>query len=136
MSEAFNISLKWKVSWRKEDCGIPQQNKAVQVRGALHREEGDAIREYDATHVEDFLSSWLREDGKSKTKEDKEVRDDVCEKGKEAWRKKEMKRLSRENVFTPFRLRPSTCSAKVNSRGVIRVVSTLTVSRGSGGVHL
>ena len=30
-------------------------------------------REYKAIHEENFLSSWLREDGKSKMKEDQEV---------------------------------------------------------------
>ena len=49
-------------------------------------------------HEENYLSSWFREDGKRKTKEDKEIRRDVCKKGKEAGRKKKMKRLSREEV--------------------------------------
>ena len=29
-------------------------------------EEGDVIKEYKATHEENFLRSWLREDGKNK----------------------------------------------------------------------
>ena len=32
----------------------------------LSKEEGDAVREYKATHEENFLSSWLREDEKRK----------------------------------------------------------------------
>ena len=28
----------------------------------MPKEEGDAVREYKATHEENFLSSWLRED--------------------------------------------------------------------------
>ena len=40
------------------------RNKALQDRGALPREEGDAIREFQAMREENFLSSWLREDGK------------------------------------------------------------------------
>ena len=60
-------------------------------------EEGHVVREYKAMHEENFLGSWLREDWKSKTKEDKEAREDAG-KEKEAGRKKDMKRLSRGNV--------------------------------------
>ena len=53
-------------------------------------------------HEENFLSSWLREAGKSKTKRemevDEEVREDELKKCKEAGRNKKMKRLSRGNV--------------------------------------
>ena len=35
-------------------------------RGELPNEEGDVVREYKAMHEEDFWSSWLREDEKSK----------------------------------------------------------------------
>ena len=38
------------------------KEKRLQDRGALPREEGDVIREYNAMHEENFLSSWLRED--------------------------------------------------------------------------
>ena len=58
-------------------------------RGALPREEGDATREHKAMHEENFLCSWLREDVKSKTKEDKEVRKDVGKKGKRGRERKE-----------------------------------------------
>ena len=40
--------------------------KVLRKRGALPKEEGDVIREYKAAHEENFLSSWLREDGKKK----------------------------------------------------------------------
>ena len=40
--------------------------KILRERGALPREEGDAFREYKATHEENFSSSWLREDGREK----------------------------------------------------------------------
>ena len=36
----------------------------MRERGALPKEEGDAIGEYKAMHEENFLSSWLREDGR------------------------------------------------------------------------
>ena len=39
--------------------------------------EMERFDEYKAMHEENFLSSWLREHGKSKTTEDKEVREDV-----------------------------------------------------------
>ena len=62
------------------------RNKALQDRGALPWEDGDTIREYKAMHEENFLSSWLREYGKGKTKRDlevdKEVREDVGRKRK------------------------------------------------------
>ena len=38
----------------------------LQDRGELPKEEGDVIGEYKAMHDENFLSSWLREDGKDK----------------------------------------------------------------------
>ena len=53
------------------------RNKPLQDRGALPGEEGDAIREYKAMHEENFLSSWLREDGKGKTKREMEVDKEV-----------------------------------------------------------
>ena len=38
----------------------------LRERGELPKEEGDAVREYKATHEENVLSSWLREDGRVK----------------------------------------------------------------------
>ena len=37
------------------------REKRLQDRGALPREEGDVVRECNALHEENFLSSWLRE---------------------------------------------------------------------------
>ena len=53
------------------------RDKALQDRGALPREEGDAVIQCKAMHEENILSSWLRDDGKSKTNEDEEVRENV-----------------------------------------------------------
>ena len=39
------------------------REKILRERGALPKEEGDAVREYMAMHEENVLSSWLREDG-------------------------------------------------------------------------
>ena len=96
--------LKWKVEMEgfKKDCGILRKtkNKALQDRGALPREEGDAIREFKAMHEENFLGSWLREDWKSKKKRSgiRKSEKTKVKKEKEAGRKKKMKRLSRGNV--------------------------------------
>ena len=40
--------------------------KILRARGALPKEDGDAVREHKAMHEEDFLSSWLRVDGREK----------------------------------------------------------------------
>ena len=49
--------------------GLMAQKRIVEImweRGALPKEEGDAIRDYKAMHEEKFLSGWLREDGREK----------------------------------------------------------------------
>ena len=38
------------------------KEKIMKERGELPYEEGDAVREYNAMHEEDFWSSCLRED--------------------------------------------------------------------------
>ena len=43
-----------------------ERNKALQDRGAFPMEEGDTIRECKAMYEENFLTSWLRDDGKNK----------------------------------------------------------------------
>ena len=43
-----------------------RKRKMLQDRGTLPKEECDVIREYQAMHEENFVSSWLREDGKDK----------------------------------------------------------------------
>ena len=40
----------------------------MRARGAFPKEDGDAISEYKAMHEENFLSSWLREDGRERRK--------------------------------------------------------------------
>ena len=45
----------------------------LQDRGALPQEESDVISEFQATHEENFLRSWLREDGKNKEERIMEV---------------------------------------------------------------
>ena len=60
----------------------------LQDRGALPEEEGEVVREYKGMHVENFLSSWLREDGKNK----EEIIMDVDTETKKRDRQKEGKR--------------------------------------------
>ena len=42
------------------------KRKMLQDRGTLPEEEGDAIKECKAMHEDNFLSIWLRKDGKDK----------------------------------------------------------------------
>ena len=55
----------------------------LQDRGAFPK-EGDVVREYWAMHEENFLSSWLREDGKNKEERqleaDKETKEETGKK--------------------------------------------------------
>ena len=91
--------MKWKASWRKKDLWNLARNKALQDRGALPRR--DAITEYKAVHEENFLGSWLREDGKSKTKEDKEIREDVGRRGKRVREKEEDETVVKRKRVNP-----------------------------------
>ena len=43
-------------------------SEELRERGALRKEEGDAVREHKTMHEENWLSSWLREDGREKEK--------------------------------------------------------------------
>ena len=44
------------------------KEKILRDRGELPMEEGDGVREHKAMHEENFLSSWLREDGRERRK--------------------------------------------------------------------
>ena len=55
------------------------REKRLQKRGAMHKEEGDVIREYNAMHEENFLTSWLREDLVEKEERRKKVKEKVRE---------------------------------------------------------
>ena len=63
--------------------------KVLQDRGEWSEEEGDVIREFQATPEENSLSSWLREDGKNK----EEI---IGEVGKETEEETGEKRISEE----------------------------------------
>ena len=49
------------------------RENVMKDRGALPEGERDVIREFQAMHEENFLSSWLREDGKNKEERIMEV---------------------------------------------------------------
>ena len=106
---------------------------------ALPREEVDTIREFQALHEENFLSSWLREDGKGKTKRevevevDREVKEDG---GKKKGKKHQGERRRWNGSQKEMCERPLTFAAKGKFRRVIRVVLTLTVGRGRGRLRL
>ena len=54
--------------------------KILRERGALPKEEGsDAGRGYKAMHDENFLSSWLREDGREKEERTVKMSGDIEE---------------------------------------------------------
>ena len=56
-----------------------ERENVLQDRGALPKEEGDVIREFKATQDENFLSSWLKEDGKNKEGKIREVDKETTE---------------------------------------------------------
>ena len=62
------------------------REKSLQERGAMPKEEGDVVREWNAMHEEKFFRSWLREDlvGKKerRKKVDEKIREEVSKKGK------------------------------------------------------
>ena len=75
----------------------PAGEKILRERGALPKEEGDAIREYTAMNEGHFLSSWLRQDGREKEERttvevSNENEEERGERGREKRRKKRTKR--------------------------------------------
>ena len=94
-----------------------REKKVLRERGALPKEEGDAVREYKAMHEESFLSSWLREDGGEKEKRtvemsgENEERDEE-EKGKE---KRAKQGLLKEDVTMLFLWKPWKFLSRVRS---------------------
>ena len=69
------------------------REKILQKRGAIPKEECDVIREYNAMHEENFLSSWLRADLVEKEERRKKVKERVKEEeGKNGKREEERKR--------------------------------------------
>ena len=61
----------------------------------MPKEESDVIREFQAMHEENFLSSWLREGGKHK----EEIIPEVHKETKEETSKKRRKREKRRKMI-------------------------------------
>ena len=51
----------WKVSWRKKGLWNLAREKILRETEALPKEEGDAVRKYQAMNEENSFSSWVRE---------------------------------------------------------------------------
>ena len=81
----------------------PCWSKDLEERGALPKEEGDASREYKAIHEENFLSSWLREDGREKEERMVEVSNENEEERseKEEKRRRERRELETLKIYSP-----------------------------------
>ena len=62
------------------------KKRMLEDRGALPREDGDLLREYQEMHEENFLSSWLQEDVEGKEEErekmNKEAKEEESRSGK------------------------------------------------------
>ena len=59
-------SFKWKGFYGAKRIVESRERRIIRERGALPKEEGDAIGEHKAVHEENLLSSWIREDGREK----------------------------------------------------------------------
>ena len=80
------------------------KNKALQDRGALPREEGDVIREFQAMKEEN-TAQLVEEDGKGQTKREMEVDEEVGEDREVTeMAKKVMKKLKEEVEKKGFKL--------------------------------
>ena len=68
------------------------KEKITKERGELPP-EGDAVKDNEAMHEEDFWSSWLREDERERSKEERQAK-------AEKWRRKGEKRTREEEDET------------------------------------
>ena len=48
------------------------KKRMLEDRGALPKADGDVLREHQAMHEENFLSSWLKEDAENKGRKENE----------------------------------------------------------------
>ena len=74
------------------------KRKVMKERGELPNEEGDVVREYKAMQEEDFWSSWLREDEKSKEERKAEAEGKREEEGEKRKREEEKEENETETV--------------------------------------
>ena len=85
--KGFGKSLRW-----ERFHGAERTAEHRQKESAFLREDGDLLREYQAMHEEDILSSWLREDVEGKEERErmnKGATEEESKRGKrERWREK------------------------------------------------
>ena len=75
------------------------RDKILRERGALPKEEGDAIRECRAMHEENFLSSWLMEDGREKEESTVGMGNESKEeRGGKRWQEKRRKKRTKREI--------------------------------------
>ena len=97
------MNLSWEDEWHRRSYGILDE-KRLQDRGALPREEGDVIREYNAMHEENFLTSWEDLVGKEeRKKEEQNIREEVKKKGKREEEEQEGEKEENEVVWVKRR---------------------------------
>ena len=83
----------------KQGCGTSPKKKLLEASGALLREDGDLLREYQAMHDENFVSSRLRENVEGKKKN----RDNMNNLAKEEERKSgKQRRREKGHLFGSF----------------------------------
>ena len=90
------MSLRWRDSWRKKDCGSSPEKMCCRIEKGESKEEGDVIREYKAMHEENFLSSRLRENGKNR----EEIMGEVGKETEEETSKKRIREEERDENET------------------------------------
>ena len=65
----------------KWGCGTLSKKRMLEDRGAVPKEDGNFLRECQAMHEENFLSSWLREDVEGKEEEREKMNKEAKEEG-------------------------------------------------------
>ena len=72
------------------------EGKTMKERGELPNEKGDAVREYNAMHEENFWSNWFREDERGK--EERTAKAENEEKKKSEKKNREEEKEENETV--------------------------------------
>ena len=83
------------------------------MRGALPREDGDLLREYQAIHEDNFLSSWLREDVEGKEEKKERLNKEAEEEKSQKWEKRGGGRKGRVDILveSDWIVCPAKCSS-------------------------
>ena len=91
-------NLEMKGSTAQKGVWNLAKEKIMKERGELPNEEGDVVRENKAMHKEDFWSSWLREDEKSKEERKAEAEGKGEEEGEKRKREEEKEKNEMRTV--------------------------------------